>query len=90
MLLHQQGLHCFKTIMKYYCFLYLRIFRASFPCRFRNKQLRGAVVLQFKLEQGLASFFHKVPDSKHLWLYKHMVVTSQLCLCSWGIAVDTI
>lgn len=89
MLLHQQGLHCFTTIMKCYCFLYLRVFRASFPCCFHNKQLRGAVVLQFELEQGLASFFHKVPDSKHLWLYRHMVVTSQLCLCSWGIAVDT-
>lgn len=62
------GFHYYK-IIKYYWFLYLGIFRATFPCPFHNKQLRGAVVLQFNLKQGLASFFHKVPDSKHLWLY---------------------
>lgn len=44
-------------IMKYLCFLYLGIFRASFPCHFHNKLLRDAMDLQVKLAQGLAGFF---------------------------------
>lgn len=63
-------------------FLFLVLFMTK-------EQLRGVVVLQFKLEQGLASFLYKVPESKHFWLYSHMVATAPPCHGSCGIAIDT-